>query len=327
MPLIDVQHLSKSFRQLEKEPGLRGAIKNLWQRRYREIEAVHDLSFSIEEGEIVGFLGPNGAGKTTTLKMLSGVVWPTKGEASVLGYTPWKRERAFQQQFAVVLGGKNQLWWDLPAKETFLLNKEVYDIPEKAFRSRLDELSHLLGVESLLQTPVRTLSLGERMKCELLNALLHEPRVLLLDEPTIGLDVVSQKAVRDFLKTWNKRSKTTILLTSHTMADVQALCDRVILIDHGKLFYDGALEALNHLVERSKFLRIRFTESIPKKRLEGLGGIQQATDTDIVLEVPETEVLAVTKQLLSHFPVADLSIEARPLEEVIRTIFLQQRER
>jgi ABC-2 type transport system ATP-binding protein len=326
MSLIDVQHLSKSFRQLQKGAGLRGTLQSLFKRTYKEVEAVRDLSFTIEEGEIVGFLGPNGAGKTTTLKILSGVMWPSSGQATVLGYTPWKRESDFQRKFSIVLGGKNQLWWDLPAKETFLLNKEVYDIPDHAFAERVEELSHLLEVEHLLDAPVRTLSLGERMKCELINALLHEPRVLFLDEPTIGLDVVSQKAVRDFLRAWNKRSKTTILLTSHTMADVQALCDRVILIDHGKLFYDGALEELNHVVEKHKLIRVRFSQRIPKKRLESLGTINSFTDTGVVLEVPQEGVLGTTKQLLSDFPVTDFSVEAMPLEEVIRTIFLQQRQ-
>ena len=254
-------------------------------------------------------------------------MWPSSGQATVLGYTPWKRESDFQRKFSIVLGGKNQLWWDLPAKETFLLNKEVYDIPDHAFTERVEELSHLLEIGHLLDAPVRTLSLGERMKCELINALLHEPRVLFLDEPTIGLDVVSQKAVRDFLRAWNKRSKTTILLTSHTMADVQALCDRVILIDHGKLFYDGALEELNHAVEKHKLIRVRFNQRIPKKRLESFGTINAFTDTGVVLEVPQEEVLGTTKQLLSDFPVTDFSVEAMPLEEVIRTIFLQQRQR
>jgi ABC-2 type transport system ATP-binding protein len=223
-----------------------------------------------------------------------------------------------------VLGSKNQLWWDLPARETFLLNKEVYDIPNRAFHARVEELSELLQITKILDAPVRTLSLGERMKCELVNALLHEPKVLFLDEPTIGLDVVSQKAVRDFLQTWNKQQKTTIVLTSHTMADVQALCDRVILIDHGELFYDGPLTDLAKLVEQYKLIRIRLHNALPKKRFEHLGTIQSYNDTQLVLEVPEKEVLGTTKELLSHFPIADLSIEARPLEEVIRLIFLRQ---
>ncbi|MEK7623660.1 MAG: ABC transporter ATP-binding protein, partial [Patescibacteria group bacterium] len=244
MPIISVNNLSKTYEYYKKQPGLLNSLKSLFHREKLFTKAVKDVSFTIDEGEFVGFLGPNGAGKTTTLKMLSGIIYPTTGTASVLGYTPWKRQPVFQKQFALVMGQKNQLWWDLPAMESFLLNKEIYEVPEKQFRATLDELTELLDIGKLLDIPVRKLSLGERMKCELVAALLHSPKVLFLDEPTIGLDVVSQHNIRQFLKTYNKEKKTTIILTSHYMEDVEALCERVVIINHGALMYDGSLQQL-----------------------------------------------------------------------------------
>ena len=244
MPIIEVKNLSKTYEYYKKQAGLWNSVKSLFHREKLFTKAVKKVSFSIDEGELVGFLGPNGAGKTTTLKMLSGILYPTSGEATVLGYTPWKRQSAFQKQFALVMGQKNQLWWDLPAMESFLLNKEIYEVPEKQFRATLDELTTLLDIEKLLDVPVRKLSLGERMKCELVAALLHSPKVLFLDEPTIGLDVVSQHNIRQFLKSYNKEKKTTIILTSHYMEDVEALCERVVIVNHGIIMYDGALQKL-----------------------------------------------------------------------------------
>jgi ABC-2 type transport system ATP-binding protein len=237
--MIEVRHLSKTFRVAHKEPGLAGAIKGLFKRRYKDVRAVQDINFLIKEGELVGFLGPNGAGKTTTLKMLSGLLHPTSGEAQVLGHVPWKRAREFQMQFTMVMGQRTQLWWDLPAWDSFLLNKEIYEIPKAQFDETVEELSRLLEIQDLLEIPVKKLSLGQRMKAELACSLLHRPRVLFLDEPTIGLDVLMQQKVRHFILEYNKRYKATILLTSHNMEDISELCTRLILINHGQILFDG----------------------------------------------------------------------------------------
>ena len=247
--MIESRHLTKTFQVAHKEPGLSGALKGLFKREYRQVQAVRDISFLIKEGELVGFLGPNGAGKTTTLKMLAGLLHPTSGEAYVLGHVPWKRERPFQQQLTMVMGQRTQLWWDLPAWDSFLLNKEIYEIPKAQFDETVEELSKLLEIQDLLEVPVKKLSLGQRMKAELACSLLHRPKVLLLDEPTIGLDVVMQKKVRDFILAYNHRWKATILLTSHNMEDVSELCTRAILINHGQLLFDGTLPQMQERFE------------------------------------------------------------------------------
>src|SRR5437588_3004190 len=244
MPIIEAEGLTKTYRVFQKQPGLWGAVRGLLYRTYKEVRAVEDVSFSIESGEMVAFLGPNGAGKTTTLKMLSGLIYPTSGKAGVLGLTPWQRVDAFRRQFALVMGQKNQLWWDLPAADSFQLLREIYAIPPVEFRETLTELTSLLGVEALTRQAVRELSLGERMKMELIAALLHRPRLLLLDEPTIGLDVVGQVIIQNCLKEYNATRGTTMLLTSHYMRDVEALCQRVLVISHGKLVYDGPLTGI-----------------------------------------------------------------------------------
>jgi ABC-2 type transport system ATP-binding protein len=239
--IIEAKNLSKRFRVPQKSPGLIGAIKGMVARKYRDVQAVNDVSFTIREGELVGFLGPNGAGKTTTLKMLSGLLHPTAGQAHVLGHVPWKRERHFQKQFTMVMGQRTQLWWDLPAWDSFLLNKEIFEIGDKEFKATAKELTELLEIENLLEIPVKKLSLGQRMKAELACSLLHNPKVLLFDEPTIGLDVVMQQKVRSFIRTYNERRRATILLTSHNMDDVSELCSRIILINHGRILFDGPL--------------------------------------------------------------------------------------
>ncbi|MDP3043244.1 MAG: ABC transporter ATP-binding protein [bacterium] len=244
MPIIEVKNLSKTYEYYKKQPGLLASVKGLFRREKLYVEAVKEINFNIEEGELVGFLGPNGAGKTTTLKMLSGILYPSGGEARVLGHIPWKRQKEYQKQFALVMGQKNQLWWDLPAMESFILNKEIYEVPDKEFKYNLAELTELLDVKDILDIQVRKLSLGQRMKCELIAALLHKPKVLFLDEPTIGLDVVAQKNTRDFIKKYNKEKKTTIILTSHYMKDISQLCQRVIIIDLGRIIYDGRLDDL-----------------------------------------------------------------------------------
>src|SRR5262245_55094291 len=241
MPVIEVQGLTKSFRTYKKKQGLTGALKGLFHREHQLTLAVKDVSFAIEEGEFVGFLGPNGAGKTTTLKMLAGLLYPTSGAARVLGYIPWERKDGYRRQFALLLGQKNQLWWDLPARESLDLNAKIYGINPETLERTVREMTELLRVQDKLNVMVRELSLGERMKMELIASLLHQPKVLFLDEPTIGLDVVSQKTVREFLRDYNARHQTTILLTSHYMADIQELCKRVIIIDRGVIFFDGRL--------------------------------------------------------------------------------------
>ncbi|MEP6663805.1 MAG: ABC transporter ATP-binding protein [Verrucomicrobiota bacterium] len=323
MPLIEVHGLTKTFRTYKKKPGFRGAMRGLFHRKYEQVVAVKDVNFTVEEGEFVGFLGPNGAGKTTTLKMLSGLLYPTSGSARVLGYEPWKRDDGYRRQFALLLGQKNQLWWDLPARESLELNSKIYGIEEKLFRNTVSELTELLDVKDKLNVMVRELSLGERMKMELIASLLHQPKVLFLDEPTIGLDVVSQKTVREFLRTHNATRKTTILLTSHYMADIQELCQRVIIIDKGTIFFDGKLTAILDRFADSKLVTISCAGSAngAKENLSKYGEVLQQSGESIQLKVKRDRVIPVCKALLDELPVSDIDIQEVPIEEVIRQIF------
>jgi ABC-type uncharacterized transport system, ATPase component len=257
--VIAVKDLAKSFDYYKKETGLRNSVKNLFHREKLVKQAVKGITFEIAEGEIVGFLGPNGAGKTTSLKMLSGILYPTSGSASVLGYTPWERKKVFKKQFSIVMGQKGQLWWDLPASESLLLNKYIYEINDKDFYNTLEELSELLGVRDLMNVQVRRLSLGERMKMELIASLIHRPKVLFLGEPTIGLDIISQKKIRDFLKYFNQQTKTTVILTSHYMNDIEDLCKRVIIINEGALVFDGELKKVNDLFNQKKLITLKLS--------------------------------------------------------------------
>ncbi|MBI4261928.1 ABC transporter ATP-binding protein [Candidatus Uhrbacteria bacterium] len=321
MSIIEVKKLSKTYTYHRKAPGLWASVKSLFHREKLYTHAVKDISFSVEEGELVGFLGPNGAGKTTTLKMLSGILYPTGGEARVLGYVPWERRKEYQKQFAIVMGQKNQLWWDLPAMESFILNKEIYEVPEKQFRTTLDELVDLLDVRDILDVQVRKLSLGQRMKCELIAALLHAPRVLFLDEPTIGLDVVSQQNMREFIRKYNALKKTTILLTSHYMEDVEALCKRVIIINHGQIIYDGLLADLVDKYVDHKIITVSFKKEVQKKDLEKLGEIREYKPQYVVLEIKNDHVRERAAKILTTMPVDDILIDEAPVEEVIRKIF------
>src|SRR3954468_366468 len=264
MAIIEADGLSKTYRVVQKKEGLLGALRGLYRRESKEVKAVDGVSFAIEPGEMVAFLGPNGAGKTTTLKMLSGLIYPTSGTARVLGYVPWQRADAFRRRFALVMGQKNQLWWDLPAADSFQLHREIYSIPSADFRRTLAELTELLGVASLTRQAVRELSLGERMKMELIAALLHQPQLLLLDEPTIGLDVVAQVKIQKCLKEYNAVRGVTMLLTSHYMRDVEALCSRVLVITHGKLVHDGPLAAIIEQFGRTKLVKLQFNTSVPE---------------------------------------------------------------
>jgi ABC-2 type transport system ATP-binding protein len=325
MPAIEVSGLTKAFRSYKKQPGFTGAVKGLFHRRYEQSLAVKEVSFTIEPGELVGFLGPNGAGKTTTLKMLSGLLYPTSGSARVLGFVPWERQDGYRRQFALLLGQKNQLWWDLPAHESFELNARIYGIPRATLDRTVADMSALLGVTEKLDVSVRELSLGERAKMELIGALLHQPKVLFLDEPTIGLDVVSQKVVRQFLREHNAKFKTTILLTSHYMADIQELCERVIIIDHGEIFFDGRLAEVVDRFADSKLVTIQCDAATPWQvdPLTRFGEIVEQSPARVQLRVRRDRVIPVCKALLDELPVSDIDIQEVPIEEVIRRIFVR----
>lgn len=328
MSAIQVEGLTKVFRTYKKQPGLRGAIRGLFHRQYEEVQAAGDVSFRIDAGELVGFLGPNGAGKTTTLKMLAGLLYPTRGTAHVLGYVPWERQDAYRRRFALLLGQKNQLWWDLPARESLELNAKIYGIEPALFDRTVAELTELLDVRDKLNVMVRELSLGERMKLELVTALLHQPSVLLLDEPTIGLDVVSQKKVREFLREYNTRRQTTILLTSHYMADIEALCRRVIIIDHGRIFFDGQLSDVLDRFADFKLLTIQCaqTASLSAAELQAYGEVVEQDPLSLKLKVKRERVVAVCKTLLDRLPVTDIDIQEVPIEDIIRQIFARKKD-
>ncbi len=323
MAAIEVTGLTKVFRTYKKRPGFSGALKGLLRRTYEPTEAVRDVSFSVEPGELVGFLGPNGAGKTTTLKMLSGLLYPTSGSARVLGYVPWERHDAYRRQFALLLGQKNQLWWDLPARESFDLNAKIYGIDREVKERRVDEMSDLLRVRDKLDVSVRELSLGERAKMELIAALLHEPKVLFLDEPTIGLDVVSQKIVREFLREHNARKHTTIVLTSHYMTDIQELCQRVIVIDHGRIFFDGRLDEVVDRFADWKIVTIQCAAGAgdTSARLGTYGEIIEQSPGRVQIKVKRDRVIPVCKAVLDDLQVTDIDIQEVPIEEVIRQLF------
>lgn len=319
--VISVSHLSKYYTVYQKEPGFLGSIKSLFLRKYETVTAVDNISFSITEGELVGFIGPNGAGKTTTLKCLSGLLYPSGGEISVLGFTPWERKYEFLSQIALVMGQKNQLWWDLPALETFLLNKEIYEISTKKFNEALSELSTLLKVDQLLKTPVRKLSLGERMKMELIASLIHSPKVLFLDEPTLGLDVVMQQNLRDFIKEYNKRHQATIILTSHYMKDVESLCKRVIIISFGKIIFDGALDTLVKQHAPYKLIKVILQRNVEENILRTLGRDIKFQYPELIFNVPNEKISETVAKLLKQLPIEDITIQDPAIEDIIREIF------
>ena len=321
--MIEVRDLVKHYSVTKREGGFGNSVRAFFKRQRETVKAVEGISFAIQPGEIVGFLGPNGAGKTTTLKMLAGLLYPTSGSAQVLGYTPWKREDGYRRQFALLLGQKNQLWWDLPAQESLELNAKIYGISPAALERTVGGMSELLGVREKLNISVRELSLGERAKMELIASLLHQPKVLFLDEPTIGLDVVSQKTVREFLREHNAKQKTTILLTSHYMNDIQELCERVIIIDHGTIFFDGRLSDVVDRFADSKLITIQ-CEGAARGSSEDLtkyGEVVAQSPGSIQLKVKRDRVIPVCKALLDELPVSDIDIQEVPIEEVIRQIF------
>lgn len=321
MPVIRADNLVKTYRVFQKKPGLVGALKSLVRREYKEVRAVDGVSFSIEPGEMVAFLGPNGAGKTTTLKMLSGLIYPTSGAAEVLGYVPWKREDAFRRSFSLVMGQKNQLWWDLPAGDSFALHREIYSLPKASFDKTLAELTDLFGVGELTRQPVRELSLGERMKMELIAALLHQPQLLLLDEPTIGLDVVAQVMIQKCLKQYNATRGVTMLLTSHYMRDVEALCDRVLVITHGKVLFDGPLKKLTERFGTAKLLKVHFAGETTPPDLAKYGEVTATSGPVADLRVERERIAEVLAAMLDQHAIADVVVQDPPLESVIARVF------
>lgn len=321
MQTIEIERLSKTYRIYQKKEGLLASVQGLFTREYRQIEAVREINLSIAQGEFVAFLGPNGAGKTTTLKLLSGVINPTCGTAHVLGHIPWHRENAYRRRFALVMGQKNQLWWDLPAQESFRLHQQIYRIAPSTFDKTLNELVDLLKVHSLLNQPVRELSLGERMKMELIAAMLHSPEVLFLDEPTIGLDVVAQHNIQNFLRYYQDLRKITILLTSHYMKDVVALCQRVVIIAQGSIVHDGSLAEIVDRFSRYKIVTLLFAEDDLPQDLARYGEVIQLENPRAKLRIDRGVVTDVLAAILQKHPIQDVSVEDPPLEQVIAEMF------
>lgn len=321
MTQILVDHLRKYYQVHHKEPGISGSLKSFARRKYTDVKAVDDLSFTIGAGEIVGFLGPNGAGKTTTLKVLSGLLFPTSGTVRVMDFIPNERRSDYLRQITLVMGQKQQLSWDLPALESFLVNQAIYEIPPDRFNATLDELTELLDLGPLLKKQVRKLSLGERMKCELAAALLHLPKVLFLDEPTIGLDVTMQTKMRQFIAEYNRRHSATVILTSHYMADVTALCNRIIVIDHGKLLYDGSLDALAARIAPNKLVRIELSSTLNGHDPARYGEVVKLRGQQLELLIPRSRASEMAALILAELPVADVTIEDPPIEDVISRVF------
>jgi ABC-2 type transport system ATP-binding protein len=321
MAIIEIEGLAKSYRVYQKQEGLLASVRGLFHRTHRDVEAVRGIDLCVESGEFVAFLGPNGAGKTTTLKLLSGVINPTRGTARVMGHTPWRRENAYRRRFALVMGQKNQLWWDLPAQESFRLHQQIYCIEPAQFERRRDELVDLLGVGQLLAQPVRELSLGERMKMELIAALLHSPEVLFLDEPTIGLDVVAQHKIQQFLRHYQQQRKMTVLLTSHYMKDVAALCRRVVIIAQGQIMYDGSLTGIIDRFSSHKIITLVFPGDCVPEGLAQFGEVLEEQAPKVKLRVDRQVIAESLAAILARHTVEDVSVEDPPLEEVIAEMF------
>ncbi|KKT33696.1 MAG: hypothetical protein UW21_C0009G0009 [Candidatus Woesebacteria bacterium GW2011_GWB1_44_11b] len=316
-----MDHLVKDFEVKEKRPGFVGTISSLISAKKTVVNALKSVSFSVDEGELVGFIGPNGAGKTTTLKILSGILYPTSGFVQVAGFNPWERKSKFLKQISLVMGQKNQLWWDLPAQETFTLLKAIYEIPTRRYKENLNELVDLLEMRKYLLVPVRRLSLGQRMRFELIAALIHRPKVVFLDEPTIGLDLIAQQKVRDFIADYNRRSKATILLTSHNMDDLVGLAKRVIVIDEGNIIFDGDLSELVGRHAKEKIIKISLSKTSNYKKLEGIGRIRSLKPPQVEIVVARSMAAVAAAEILQNFPVADLTIEEESIEDIIRKVF------
>ncbi|MFA7301274.1 MAG: ATP-binding cassette domain-containing protein [Candidatus Shapirobacteria bacterium] len=320
-PQIKVKNLSKSFTTYVKEPGVMGSFKSLFWRKTKMIEAVKNVSFSISPGELVGFIGPNGAGKTTTLKMLSGLLHPTSGECRVLGFNPFLRDQKYLKEISLIMGQKSQLWPDLPAIETFELNKAIYEVPDMEYKEIMEEMINLLEIKDVIHQQARKMSLGQRMKCELVASLLYRPKILFLDEPTLGLDVLVQKKLRIFIKEYNKKYGATVLLTSHYMDDVKEICDRVIIINHGGLIYDGTVNNLIKQHANYKTITLIFNNKVLLSNLEKIGRVTEYDDLKASIEVPRNQVAKMASRLLSEFDVDDLDIQEPRLENIIAEVF------
>ncbi len=323
MSIIEVKELKKSYRVFRKREGLMESVRGLFHREYSEVEAVRGINLTVEQGEFVAFLGPNGAGKTTTLKLLSGVINPSSGAATVMGYVPWERRNEYRRRFALVMGQKNQLWWDLPAQESYRLHQQIYGVPAAQFDATLNELTDLLDVTRLLGQPVRELSLGERMKMELIAALLHSPDVLFLDEPTIGLDVIAQHNIQQFLRFYQEKRKITILLTSHYMKDVAALCKRVVIVAGGLVQYDGSLAGIIDKFSGNKVITLQFGEANRPADLARLGTILTTNWPKVRISIARADVPRVLAEALRDYAIEDVSVEDPPLEDVIADLFHQ----
>ncbi|MDF2544668.1 MAG: abc transporter, atpase subunit [Herbinix sp.] len=318
---IIVTDLVKDYDYYVKEEGIRGSLKNLLRKEIKKKHAVRSISFEIPKGEIIGFIGPNGAGKTTTLKMLSGIICPTSGEINIDGYRPIDRKKAFKRNISIVMGQKSQLWWDLPAIESLNFNAYLYELNQKEYHKRLDEMCEMLQVKDLLHVQVRRLSLGERMKMELITAFIHNPQVIFLDEPTIGLDINSQQAIRDFLKQYNEKYRATITLTSHYMADITHLCERCLIINEGNIVYDGKLSGVNQKLANKKLLKLKFSSEFSISTLKQLGDIRKAEGSEIVLEVRKEEAAQVMAHIIQNYTISDFTMEDVPIEESISLLY------
>ncbi len=323
MAIIEIENLTKTYRVYQKQEGVLASIKGLFKRKYREVHAVKSINLTVNEGEFVAFLGPNGAGKTTTLKMLSGVIHPDSGTCSVMGHIPWERTNEYRRRFALVMGQKNQLWWDLPAMESFRLHQHIYGIDPTQFERTRDELSEMLDVTRLLKQPVRELSLGERMKMELIAALLHSPDVLFLDEPTIGLDVVAQHKIQQFLRDYQETRNNTILLTSHYMKDIAALCKRVVIIAGGEIFHDGSLEEIVDQFSGDKIVTLQVGEGEPMSELRQLPNVLEVEEPRIKFRIARDDIARTLSSVLNEYNIVDIVVEDLPLEEVIARVFSQ----
>lgn len=321
MSTIQVKNLTRTFQIFDKKPGLGASIKSIFYRPQRTVHAVENVSFEIKQGELVGFIGPNGAGKTTTLKCLSGLLYPSSGNISVLGFKPSDRKYEYLNQISFVMGQKNQLWWDIPPQETFLLNKAIYNISDTDYQKRLDFFIKTLDIGDIISVQTKKLSLGQRMKCEFVAALLHNPKVLFLDEPTIGLDVIAAQKIRDFVKEINQQFKTTVILTSHNMNDVEELCKRVILIDQGRIKFDGLLSNLTKKFAELKILKFVFENKISKTDIKKFGEIVDGDGYSYTIKVSKEKYLSVASKILTTLPVTDLNIEDTPIENVIRQVY------
>lgn len=319
--VIEVENLSKEFKYYTKEVGIKSSVSNLFRRKTLIKKAVDNISFNVEEGEMVSLLGANGSGKTTTLKMLSGILYPTSGNVKINGWIPWERKKQFKNQFAIVMGQKSQLWLDLPANESLNLNKCIYEIEENAYRRTVEELSELLDVKDILNIQVRRLSLGERMKLELIASLLHRPKVLFLDEPTIGLDIISQRKIREFLKYYNEQNKITVILTSHYMKDVEELCKNTIVINQGKIIYKGELDKINELFSQKKIVKIQLGKYIQKDEIERFGAIREYKGYNASIEVDKKDVKLQLNNILNNLPVEDFNIQDIPIEEEVSKLY------